>query len=238
MSSRNAKYQQHKAVNYGQSSNSAQRPVQPVPKEPQNPQMSLKTAITLLSLRVGKVESMLHQQSLLENMTGETGESGSTNNAVIQTLMQRLQKLEQNSSVPLPPSNTKELDSIKLNIKNILIANNSFKTTLSKIIKTNKEDNTKYEVLNEKVEEMVQTISALQSSMLANFNCEDNIDELEIDEGEEKVEEIDTIQIVEDVEEVEQVIEEESTINNTDIESKPDEDKTTKQDTEDYFIEE
>ena len=131
--------------------------------------MSLPQAITLITLRLGKVESMLQNQTLnLNSMTMESNENGTgmvqIDSNVLESIMSRLEALEKRSSNSAGP----ELTLLKQQVETFKPILTQTKNSTTTIVKEHKDIKTQMDALRSELEETKELVIALQNLTMDN----------------------------------------------------------------------
>lgn len=142
--------------------------------------MTLPQAITLITLRLGKVESMIQNQtfgtSMRSNMQFDT--DNDNDNAtdmvqvdanVLQSILTRLESLEKRSSVSTANgASAPELILLKQQIETFKPIITQTKTSTNSLLKEHKEFKTLFETLRNDLEETKELVMALQNLTMDN----------------------------------------------------------------------
>jgi hypothetical protein len=138
--------------------------------------MTVPQAITLITLRLGKVESMLQNQSLnmpsgMMGMTMEGDENDSDivqiDSNVLQSIMSRLEALEKRSSVSSGASGP-ELTLLKQQVETFKPILTQTKNSTASIVKEHKEFKSQVDALRTELEETKELVIALQNLTMDN----------------------------------------------------------------------
>ena len=131
--------------------------------------MTVPQAITLITLRLGKVESMLQNQTLnLNSMTMEGDENGADmvqiDSNVLESIMSRLEALEKRSSNSAGP----ELTLLKQQVETFKPILTQTKNSTTTIVKEHKDIKTQMDALRSELEETKELVIALQNLTMDN----------------------------------------------------------------------
>ncbi len=144
---------------------------------PEITKMSIPQAITLITLRLGRVETMLQNQAL--NMPSGMGmgmgvegdENGSDmvqiDSNVLQSIMSRLEALEKRSSVSSSASGP-ELTLLKQQVETFKPILTQTKNSTASIVKEHKDFKTQVDALRTELEETKELVIALQNLTMDN----------------------------------------------------------------------
>jgi len=139
--------------------------------------MSIPQAITLITLRLGRVETMLQNQALnmpsgmSMGMSMEGDENGSDtvqiDSNVLQSIMSRLEALEKRSSVSSGASGP-ELTLLKQQVETFKPILTQTKNSTASIVKEHKDFKTQVDTLRTELEETKELVIALQNLTMDN----------------------------------------------------------------------
>jgi hypothetical protein len=135
--------------------------------------MTVPQAITLITLRLGKVESMLQNQSLnLNGMSMEGDDENATDmvqidSNVLQSIMSRLEALEKRSSVSSGVSGP-ELTLLKQQVETFKPILTQTKNSTATIVKEHKDIRVHMDTLRTELEETKELVIALQNLTMDN----------------------------------------------------------------------
>jgi len=131
--------------------------------------MTVPQAITLITLRLGKVESMLQNQTLnLNSMTMEGDENGADmvqiDSNVLESIMSRLEALEKRSSNSSGP----ELTLLKQQVETFKPILTQTKNSTTTIVKEHKDIKSQMDTIRSELEETKELVIALQNLTMDN----------------------------------------------------------------------
>ncbi len=131
--------------------------------------MTVPQAITLITLRLGKVESMLQNQTLnLNSMTMEGDENGADmvqiDSNVLESIMSRLEALEKRSSNSSGP----ELTLLKQQVETFKPILTQTENSTTTIVKEHKDIKSQMDTIRSELEETKELVIALQNLTMDN----------------------------------------------------------------------
>ena len=140
--------------------------------------MTLPQAITLITLRLGKVESMIQNQtmgtSMRSNMQFDGDNEGDSDMVqidagILQSILSRLESLEKrNAATSAAGASSPEIILLKQQIETFKPILTQTKTTTNSIVKEHKDFKSQFEALRNDLEETKELVIALQNLTMDN----------------------------------------------------------------------